>query len=65
MLVADLTGNEVQKFRLLVDNKSAIELSKNQVHQTGVNTLILALITSESALRKAWLILITWGLKIS
>ena len=32
MLVADLTGNEVQKFRLLVDNKSDIELSKNLVH---------------------------------
>ena len=32
MLVADLIGNEVQKFRLLVDNKSGIELSKNPVH---------------------------------
>ena len=32
MLVADLTGNEVQKFRLLVDNKSGIELSKNPMH---------------------------------
>jgi len=32
MLVADLTGNEVQKFGLLVDNKSAIELSKNPMH---------------------------------
>lgn len=30
-LVADLVGSEVQKFRLLVDNKSAIELSKNPV----------------------------------
>lgn len=29
-LVADLTGKEVQKFRLLVDNMSAIELSKNR-----------------------------------
>ncbi|XP_021321249.1 uncharacterized protein LOC110437213 [Sorghum bicolor] len=28
-LIADLMGREVQKFRLLVDNKSAIELSKN------------------------------------
>ena len=33
MLVADLTGNEVQKFRLLVDNKSGTELSKNPVHR--------------------------------
>ena len=32
MLVADLIGNEVQKFRLLVDNKSTIELSKNPMH---------------------------------
>jgi hypothetical protein len=32
MLAADLTGREMQKFRLLVDNKSAIELSKNPVH---------------------------------
>ena len=32
MLVADLTGNEVQKFGLLVDNKSAIGLSKNPMH---------------------------------
>lgn len=28
---ADVTGKEVQKFRLLVDNMSAIELSKNPV----------------------------------
>jgi hypothetical protein len=32
MLVADLTGIKMQKFRLLVDNKSAIELSKNPMH---------------------------------
>lgn len=30
-LIADLMGRDVQKFRLLVDNKSAIELSKNSV----------------------------------
>jgi len=30
-LIADLMGRDVQKFRLLVDNKSAIELSKNPV----------------------------------
>jgi hypothetical protein len=32
MLVADLTNNEIQKSRFLVDNKLAIELSKNLVH---------------------------------
>jgi hypothetical protein len=32
MLVADMTGRKMQKFRLLIDNKSAIELSKNPVH---------------------------------
>jgi len=32
MLLTDLTGIEIQKFRLLVDNMSAIELSKNPVH---------------------------------
>jgi len=31
-LVADLTGGEVQKFKMLIDNKSAIELSKNPVY---------------------------------
>ena len=30
-LIADLMGRDVQKFRLLVDNKSAIELSKSPV----------------------------------
>jgi hypothetical protein len=32
MLVSDLTNSKIQKFRLLVNNKSAIELSKNPVH---------------------------------
>jgi hypothetical protein len=32
MLVSDLTNSKIQKFRLLVDNKSAIELSKNSIH---------------------------------
>lgn len=32
MLVADILNRTVQKFRLLIDNKSAIELSKNPVH---------------------------------
>lgn len=32
-LVAELTGKNVQKFRLLIDNKSAIELSKNPGYQ--------------------------------
>jgi hypothetical protein len=31
-LVADLTGTDVNMFRLLVDNKSAINLIKNPVH---------------------------------
>ena len=31
-LIADLTGKSVQKFRLLMDSKSAIELSKNSVY---------------------------------
>jgi hypothetical protein len=31
-LVAVLTGGEVQKFKMLIDNKSAIELSKNPVY---------------------------------
>jgi hypothetical protein len=31
-LVAELTGRKVQKFKLLIDNKSAIELSKNPVY---------------------------------
>ncbi|WVZ62734.1 hypothetical protein U9M48_012444 [Paspalum notatum var. saurae] len=31
-LIAELTGTEVYKFRLFVDNQSAIELSKNPVH---------------------------------
>jgi hypothetical protein len=31
-LVADLTGREPAKFRLFVDNQSAIALSKNPVH---------------------------------
>lgn len=30
-LIADMVGGGVQKFRLLIDNKSAIELSKNPV----------------------------------
>lgn len=30
-IVADLVGGDIQKFRLLVYNKSAIELSKNPV----------------------------------
>jgi hypothetical protein len=32
MLLADITKEEVQKFSLLIDNMSAIELSKNLVH---------------------------------
>jgi hypothetical protein len=31
-LIADLTGERLQKFRLLMDSKSAIELSKNPVY---------------------------------
>jgi len=31
-LIAELKNEQVQKFRLLIDNKSAIELSKNPVH---------------------------------
>jgi hypothetical protein len=31
-LVAELTGGKTEKFRLLIDNKSAIELSKNPVY---------------------------------
>ena len=31
-LLADLTGQNVKKFRLLMDSKSAIELSKNPVY---------------------------------
>ncbi|XP_040258859.1 secreted RxLR effector protein 161-like [Aegilops tauschii subsp. strangulata] len=31
-LLADLTGRSVEKFQLLIDNKSAIALSKNPVH---------------------------------
>ena len=31
-LIADLTGEKMQKFRLLMDSKSAIELSKNPVY---------------------------------
>ena len=31
-LIADLTGEKVQKFKLLMDSKSAIELSKNLVY---------------------------------
>jgi len=31
-LLAVLTGEKIQKFRLLIDNKSAIELSKNPVY---------------------------------
>jgi hypothetical protein len=31
-LVAVLTGGEVQKFKMLIDNKSAIELSKNPIY---------------------------------
>ena len=31
-LLADLTNSEVKKFRLLIDNKSALELSKNPVY---------------------------------
>jgi hypothetical protein len=31
-LIGDLTGRSPQKFKLLIDNKSAIELSKNPVH---------------------------------
>jgi hypothetical protein len=30
-LIAELVGGEVQKFRLLIDNQSAIELAKNPV----------------------------------
>ena len=31
-LIADLTREKVQKFKLLMDSKSAIELSKNLVY---------------------------------
>ena len=31
-LIADLTGERLQKFKLLMDNKSALELSKNPVY---------------------------------
>jgi hypothetical protein len=31
-LIADIIGKGVQKFRLLMDSKSAIELSKNPVY---------------------------------
>ena len=31
-LIADLTGEKIQKFKLLMDNKSALELSKNPVY---------------------------------
>jgi len=31
-LIADLTGDELQKFKLLMDSKSALELSKNPVY---------------------------------
>jgi hypothetical protein len=31
-LIAELTGRKLQKFRLPIDNKSAIELSKNPVY---------------------------------
>jgi hypothetical protein len=31
MLIADIKAESIQKFRLLVDNMSAIELSKNHV----------------------------------
>lgn len=31
-LIADLTGEKVQRFKLLMDSKSAIELSKNPVY---------------------------------
>ena len=31
-LLADLTGRSVEKFQLLIDNKSTIALSKNPVH---------------------------------
>ena len=31
-LIADLTGEKLKSFRLLMDSKSAIELSKNPVH---------------------------------
>jgi len=31
-LISDLSGDRVQKFRLLMDNKSALELSKNPVY---------------------------------
>ena len=30
-LIAELVGGEAQKFRLLIDNQSAIELAKNPV----------------------------------
>jgi hypothetical protein len=30
-LIAELVGGEVQKFRLLIDNQSTIELAKNPV----------------------------------
>lgn len=32
MLIADIMNEEPQVFRLLIDNKSAIELSKNPVY---------------------------------
>jgi hypothetical protein len=32
ILIADITNEPIQKFRLLVDNMSAIELSKNPVY---------------------------------
>ena len=31
-MLADLTGRSAEKFRLYIDNKSAIALSKNLVH---------------------------------
>ena len=32
MLIADITKETAQKFRLMVDNMSALELSKNPVY---------------------------------
>jgi hypothetical protein len=44
-LIADLTGKSVQKFRLLMDSKSAIDFSKNPVFHERSNTLILGIIS--------------------
>jgi hypothetical protein len=58
-LIAGLVGSEPEKFILLIDNKAAIELSKNLVFHERNKHMILATIIFMNASRMVWSMWIT------